>query len=129
MFYMKAYPIELRKRVLNAVDEDVGTRKEISAMFQVSTFWIRKLLRQRRDTGNIAPNPQNQGRKPVFQGKNLERLEQFIKAHPDATLEETKQYFSGVVGCSIVAIHNTLKRLDLRYKKKRYMQANKTERM
>ena len=114
---------------MNAVDEDVGTRKEISAMFQVSTFWIRKLLRQRRDTGNIAPKPQNQGRKPVFQGKNLKRLEQFIKAHPDATLEETKQHFSGVVDCSIVAIHNTLKRLDLRYKKNRYVRASKIEKM
>ena len=129
MFYMKAYPIELRKRVLSAVEEDVGTRKEIAAMFQVSTFWIRKLLRQRRDTGNIAPKPQNQGRKPVFQGKNLKRLEQFIEAHPDATLEETKQYFLGVVECSIVTIHNTLKRLELRYKKNRCVPANKTERM
>ena len=126
---MKAYSIDLRKRVLNAVDEDVGTRKEIAAMFQVSTFWIHKLLRQRRDTGDIAPKPQNQGRKPVFQGKNLKRLEQFIKARPDATLEETKQYFFGMVDCSIVAIHNTLKRLDLRYKKNRYVRASKTEKM
>jgi len=126
---MKAYSIDLRRRVLNAVDEDVGTKKEIAAMFQVSTFWIQKLLRQRRDTGDIAPKPQNQGRKPVFQGKNLKRLEQFIKAHPDATLEETKLHFSGVVECSIVAIHNTLKRLDLRYKRNRYMPASKTEKM
>jgi len=115
--------------LVSAVEEDVGTRKEIAAMFQVSTFWIRKLLRQRRDTGNIAPKPQNQGRKPVFQGKNLKRLEQFIEAHPDATLEETKQYFLGVVECSIVTIHNTLKRLELRYKKNRCVPANKTERM
>jgi transposase len=33
-----------------------------------------------------------------------------------------------VVECSIVTIHNTLKRLELRYKKKRYVPANKTER-
>ena len=53
MFYMKAYPIDLRKRSLNAVDEDVGTRKEISAMFQGSTFWIRKLCK--RQNKNVPP--------------------------------------------------------------------------
>ena len=124
---MKAYPIELRKRVLNAVDKDVGTRKEIAATFQVSTFWIHKLLRQRRDTGNIAPKPQNQGRKPLFQGEILKKLEQFIDVHSDATLEEIKRHFSGVVECSIVTTHNTLKRLDLHYKKNRYMRVSKTE--
>ena len=65
----------------------------------------------------------------MFQGKNLGKLEQFIEAHPDATLEETKQYFLGVVECSIVTIHNTLKRLELRYKKNRCVPANKTERI
>ena len=52
---MKAYPIELRQRVLQSVDNNVGTRDEIARMFNVSTFWIRKLLRQRHQTGDIAP--------------------------------------------------------------------------
>jgi len=127
MLYMKAYPIELRKRVLDVVDKGIGTRSEIASMFQVSTFWIRKLLRQRRDDGDIAPKPQNQGRKPAFQGKIMKELDEFIKARPDATLEETKEYFSGKVDCSIVAIHNTLKRLDWHYKKNRYARVSRTE--
>ena len=78
---MKAYPIELRKRVLHAVDYGIRTREQIAAMFSVSTFWIRKLLRQRRDLGDISPQPQNQGRKrylPVRTCKNLMRLSQPI---------------------------------------------------
>ena len=129
MVYMNTYPVELRQRVIRAVDGNVGTKKEIAKIFSVSTSWIRKLLQRRRETGSIEPLPRTQGRKPAFVGKNLKRLEQFIKAHPDATLEETKQHFSGVVDCSIVTIHNTLKRLDLRYKKNRYVPASKTERM
>ena len=66
---------------------------------------------------------------PYSKVRIYEKLEQFINAYPDATLEETKQHFSGVVECSIVAIHNTLKRLDLRYKKNRYVRASKTEKM
>jgi transposase len=121
MFSMKAYPIELRKRVLHAVDSGIRTREQIAAMFSVSTFWIRKLLRQRRDRGDISPQPQNQGRKAVFAGANLQTLDAFVATHPDATLEEIKERFSGTVDCSIVTIHTTLKRLGWNYKKKRYM--------
>ena len=128
MFSMKAYPIELRKRVLHAVDNGKGTRNQIAAMFSVSTFWIRKLLRQRREIGDISPQPQNQGRKPVFAGASLQKLDVFVTAHPDATLEEIKEHFSGTVDCSIVAIHTTLKRLGWNYKKKHYMRPSKTGR-
>jgi len=129
MFFMKAYSIDLRKRVLAAYDSGTYSLNLVAKQFQVTTRWIQKLRQRRKQEGSIAPKPQNQGRKPAFQGKNLKRLEQFIKAHPDATLEETKQHFSGVVNCSIVAIHQTLKRLDLRYKKNRYVPASKTEKM
>ena len=128
MFFMKAYSIDLRKRVLAAYDSGKYSLNQIAKQFQVTTRWIQKLRQRRKLEGSIAPKPQNQGRKPVFQGNNLKRLEQFINAHPDATLEETKQYFLGVVECSIVTIHNTLKGLELRYKKNRCVPANKTER-
>lgn len=124
---MKAYPIELRQRVLDAVDNNVGTREEIADMYHVSTFWIRKLLRQRRQTGDLSPKPRNPGRKPVFQGAILEKLNTYVTDHPDATLEEIKEQFSGQVDCSLVTIHNTLKSLGWRYKKNRYEPANQTE--
>ena len=126
---MKAYPIELRQRVLQAVDNGLGTREKIARMFKVSTFWIRKLLRQRNQTGEIAPLPYNQGRKPAFRGTDLELLDDFVKENPDLTLEEIKEHFSGKVDCSIVAVHNALKRLGWRYKKNRYERANKIAKM
>ncbi len=129
MVCMNTYPIELRRRVVKAVDNNIGTKKEIAKTFSVSTSWIRKLLQRRRETGSIEPLPRTQGRKPSFKGSNLEQLNNFVKENPDSTLREIREHFAGKVNCSIVAIHNTLKRLDLRYKKKRYMQANKTERM
>lgn len=126
---MKAYPIELRERVLQSVDDNVGTRDEIARMFNVSTFWIRKLLRQRSQTGDISPLPRTQGRKPAFRGADLERLNAFVEKSPDSTLEEIRDHFSDTVDCSIVAVHNALKRLGWRYKKNHYMQANKIETM
>ena len=126
---MNAYPIELRQRVLDAVDNNLGTQQKIANTFSVSAIWIRKLLQRRRETGSIEPLPRTQGRKPAFKGANLRQLNDFVEKNPDATLEEIKEYFSDSVHCSIVAIHNTLKRLGWRYKKNRYEPVNKTEKI
>jgi transposase len=126
---MKTYPIELRRRVLDAVEKRLGTQEQIATTFSVSVIWIRKLLQRKRQTGSIEPLPRTQGRKPAFKGSDLIHLNDFVKKHPDATLEEIKEHFSGKVNCSLVAIHHTLKRLGWRYKKKRYEPVSKTEKM
>ena len=123
---MKAYSIDLRKRVLSAYDSKKYTLKQIAEQFQVTTRWIQKLRQQREQEGSIAPRPQNQGRKPAFRGKLLQELDDFVNKHSDATLEEIRQYFEGRVDCSIVAVHNALKRLGWRYKKNRYEPVSKT---
>ena len=126
---MNTYPIELRQRVVDAADRHVGTKKEMAKTFSVSVSWIRKLLQRRRETGSIEPLPRTQGRKPAFRGHQLQELNDFVKKYPDATLEEIREFFSGRVDCSIVAVHNALKRLELRYKKNRYVPVSKTEKM
>ena len=129
MICMNTYPIELRQRVVEAVDSNVGTRKDIAKTFSVSVSWIRKLLKRRRETGSIKPLPRTQGRKPAFRNHQLQELDDFVKRYPDATLEEIRESFADRVNCSIVAVHNALKRLGWRYKKNRYVRASKTEKM
>ena len=126
---MKTYPLELRRRVIKAVDNKIGTKKEIAETFSVSTSWIRKLLQRRRRTGSLEPSPCTQGRKAAFGSSDLEQLNNFVREKPDSTLEEIREYFSAKVNCSIVAVHNTLKRLGWRYKKNRYEPASRTEKM
>jgi transposase len=126
---MKAYSLDLRKRVLATYDSGKFSLNHIAEQFQVTTRWIQKLRRQREQEGSIAPKPQNQGRKPAFQGKHLEQLNTFVQTHPDATLEDIQEHFSRRVPCSIVTIHNTLKRLGWRYKKNRYEPVSKTGKM
>ena len=129
MFLMKAYSIDLRKRVLDAYDSGKNSLNQIAKQFQVTPRWIQKLRQQREQEGSIAPRPQNQGRKPAFRGANLAQLNTFVEENPDSTLEEIQEHFSGQVNCSTVAIHNALKRLGWRYKKNRYEPVNKTEKM
>ena len=126
---MKAYSMDLRKRVLAVYDCGQYNLKQIAERFQVTTRWIQQLRQRRELEGTIAPYPQNQGRKPAFRGKQLEELNEFVRHRPDATLEEIQEHFSGKVTCSLVAIHQTLKRLGWRYKKKRYEPVNKAEKI
>jgi transposase len=54
---MVPYSIDLRERVLTAVDAGEDTQEEIAARFRVSARWIRKLLARGAATGSIAPSP------------------------------------------------------------------------
>ena len=112
-----------------AYDAGEGTRQQVADRFKVSLGLVKKLLAQRKRLGTIEPQYQNVGRKPAFDSEHLEQLGKFLQKHTDATLREIQEHFSDRICCSIQAIANALKRLDWRYKKKRYVPANKTEKM
>jgi transposase len=126
MVYMKPYPIELRQRVLSAVDAGGATGEQIAKTFQVSTAWIRRLLQRRRNEGAITPRGHGGGRRPAFDGPLLAELDRVVQRKPDVTLEVLQAHFAGRVDCSTVTIHNALRRLDYRFKKSRYERVSKT---
>ena len=128
MLVMKPISIDLRERILAAYDAGEGTRQQVADRFKVSLGLVKKLLAQRKNLGTIEPQYQNVGRKPAFDDENLKQLDKFLQKHADATLAEIQEHFSGNISCSLQAIANAIKRLDWRYKKKRYVPANKTER-
>ena len=123
---MKTYSMDLRERVVRAYDEKLGTQQEIARLFKVSIPWIKKLLRQRRRTGSLAPRPHGGGWTPKFFGQTLEQLKARVDQSPDATLQELLEQ-SGVDG-SIMAVHRALERLGCRRKKSRSVPPSKTGR-
>jgi transposase len=124
---MKAYSIDLRKRVMSAYDAGTLSINQIAERFAVSDRWIYKLKLQRDREGSIAPKPQNAGRKPAFSATLLQDLEQYLQDHCDATLEEIREHFSDRIQCSLQAVANAVSRLGWRYKKNRYEPASKAE--
>ena len=71
---MVPYSLDLRARVLTAVDAGEETQQEVAARFSVSARWIRKLLARRAATGSIAPEPNRGGRKPFVIGHQVGEL-------------------------------------------------------
>ena len=52
---MAAYSLEPRKRIVDAVERGVATKREIARMFGVHETFVHKLLRQKRERGDTAP--------------------------------------------------------------------------
>jgi transposase len=123
---MRAYSNDLRERVVAACDARDGTREQIAARFAVSVAWIRKLIRQRRETGSIAPKPRGGGRAPAFDGEAARRLREAVRADDDATLQELAR--AAGVACCASAVHRALTRLGITRKKSRGGRPSRTAR-
>ena len=83
---MKAYSVDLRERVLRAVDQG-RPRAEIVQLFGVSLATIKRYLKQRRDEGHVRPKA-IPGRTPKKRAKLEAGLEAQLRAHDDATLQQ-----------------------------------------
>ena len=116
---MKAYSLDLRERVIAAVEEGKLTRERIAAVFRVSLTSIKRLVRRKRDLGHVAPLPHGGGQKPRLDEGRLRILREEIARHPDATLEELCKRVRGVDGTpvSVPTMSRTLRKLGFTRKK------------
>ena len=121
---MKAYSMDLRERVVAAVDRKEGTWDAIAARFRVSRAWVGNLLSQRRRTGPIAPRPRHAGRPPAVDAKGLDRLRAAIDADPDGTPEELRR--AARVTCSPSTVRRALGRMGYARKKSRSARPSRT---
>jgi transposase len=122
----KALSIDLRQRIVDAFHRGEGRHAEIARRFGVCARTVANLLRLQRETGSVSPRPHGGGNPAAFSGEKLQELRALVAGHPDATLEELRE-MSGV-SCSVVTVHNTLKRLKLPRKKSRCTPPSKTVR-
>ena len=88
---MKAYPLELRQRIVEAVDQQFGTMEEIAELFGVTERYVYKLLKLSRETGDLAPRPHGGGAKAKLTEKKRVTLAALMAEFPDATLEEIRE--------------------------------------
>ena len=85
---MRAYSMDLRERAL--LDSNAGMKAaDVAAKYRVSGSWVRLLKQRRRDTGEVAPRVQRQGRRGMRE-PHLHTVAALLAAHPDRTLAELK---------------------------------------
>ena len=114
----KAYPPELRERVIAAREQGLATT-QVAQQFSVSPAWVRRVMQRKREHGQTSPKPLK-GRAPWK--IDPERLGDLVRDRPDATLHELREALG--VACSLSGIWKALSRLGFSFKKRRSMLQN-----
>ena len=122
---MRTLSQDLRERILTSYDREEGSRQQIAARYQVSLGMVKKLLQQRRHTGDIRPRHRFSGRKPKILGGHRQQMRKLLSKKPDLTLKELRSTMQ--LSCSLPAIHYALEELGLTYKKRHSAPANRTD--
>lgn len=121
---MRTLSLDLRERVLSSYDNDEGTRAEIAHRFRVSLGMVKKLLQQRRRTGDIAPRHHFAGRKPMIVAGHRSQMRSLLARKNDLTLKELRHAMG--LRCSLQAINVVLGKMGLTYKKRHSVPVSKT---
>lgn len=121
---MKTISLDLRERILAAYDAGDATREQVGQRFRVSEGMVKKLLQQRRRTGEIGPRHHRSGRKARILPAHGAQLRALVQQQPDLTLAELRSALA--LNCTLPAIHYALAALDLTYKKRRSMRPSRT---
>lgn len=124
---MGTLSLDLRERILASYDNEQGTREQVAARYGVSLGMVKKLLQQRRRTGDIAPRHHYSGRKALILQVHHRQMRVLLGKKPDLTLKELRSALE--LPCTLPAIHYALVALGLTYKKRRSAPANRIGRI
>ncbi len=109
----KAYPIELRERIVASCDEG-NHPAEVARVFRITERCVYQLLRLRRETGSLEPKRGRPGPKPKL-AAHVDEVRALIEEHPDATLVELCQQLD--VSVCVATLWKTLRDLGITLKK------------
>ena len=114
---MKPYANEFRAQVLAACDANAGTHA-VALLFKVSKSWVRRVLQQRRESGQVAAKT-TRNRTPIWRAW-AEWLVAKIATKPDIYLREIQADLKAERGhnVSLQTICNACRELDQSRKKK-----------
>ena len=117
---MNAYSIDVRERVLAALDRDTP-RVEVVTTFQVSLASLKRWLAARRDTGDASPRPASGGLAATITPAHDDAVRAHVAAVPDATLAAHAARWNAEHGTSLSqwTLGRAIRRLGLTRKKSR----------
>jgi transposase len=125
---MRSYSVDLRERVVAAVER--GTKRlDVVEAFGVSLPTIKRWLKQRRETGGLAPKP-IPGPPALKRDALLEALPARLAEHADATLEAHCSWWGETAGVEVstATMSRAITALDWTRKKRRCGRASATAR-
>ena len=116
---MRAYSLDLRQRVVRAYEQGQDSIAQLAARFGVGPTFVKKMLRQHRESGDLAPRPHGGGRPASLSPRQRRLLRRKVEREQDISLTELQTYLREAtqVEAHVSTISRALKALDLPRKK------------
>jgi transposase len=117
---MQAYSLDLRQRIVRAYEQGPDSLAEITARFGVGPTFVKKILRQKRETGDLNPHPHAGGKPASLTEKQRQLLQKKVKREQDISLSELQTYLQeeAQVEVHVSTISRALKAIGLPRKKR-----------
>ena len=125
---MRAYSLDLRERIVQAVDQG-RSQREAARIFGVGVSSVKRYLQQRARTGQLTRRPIPGGPRKISRDQEA-LLRARVRATPAATLAELAAWWLAQQGqrLSVPTLSRALKRLGFTRKKGRWVLASATRR-
>src|SRR2546430_10137745 len=125
---MKPYSLDLRERVLRAVDQGKAQQEVVEAL-GISLATIKRYVKQRREMGHVRPKS-IPGRPPKKALPLDTGLLPQLQAHPDVTLQQHCNLWERVSGVQVSrwTMSRAIKRMGWTRKKSLWQPANRMKR-
>jgi transposase len=116
---MKPYSLDLRQKILDIYLAGGISQRQLAERFSVALSFVEKLLKQHRETGNIAPKVRTQQTPTKLNQEQLDILAQLVAENNDATLEELRELLQKATNVLIgrSTVDRMLTKLNLTRKK------------
>jgi len=126
---MLPYSLDLRERVVAAYEQSgSATIQEVATGFQVGETFVKKMLRQKRETGSLKIKERRHGPAKLLSEKDFKWLRRQIEKEPDATIDRLHERFNNErkLPVSRATIGRAVQSLNLPLKKRVNRQRKET---
>ena len=115
---MDAYSEDLRRKIVDAVEQRGMGQSEAARLFGVNLSSVKRYLRKFRQGGSLSPG-KAPGKRPITDEPAQRLLEEDLKERPFVTLQERCEYLRAVAGLEVSrsAVCRAIKRMDCTRKK------------
>jgi transposase len=97
---MSGYSVDLRSRIVSAVEEEGMSKAQAARTFSVSLSSVKRYAKKAERGESLAPK-KRPGSPPKLDAKAMKLLGKDLKERPFATLEERRDYLEAVSGISV----------------------------
>ena len=124
---MKAYSEDLRKKVVEAVNQRGTSKSEAARLFAISLSSVKRYTRL-ADRGEPLTPRKGGGRPPIADDATRKLLEEDVRARPSATIRERCRFLEKVAGKNLSepTLRRLMKRMGFSRKKGLWGRWNET---